>query len=428
MPEFVEWAGRSGALVTITDTLDACLEVAQVAARHDGRPVLFERVKGQAMRIVTGICSSRAYFAQALNLPQNGVLPALVDAAANPQCPPIVDNGTCQEVVETGPDLGHLPVLTHLPGDGGPYITSGVMVIRDPDYGRNISFHRLMVTGPRTATVRVVEGRGTHTAWSKQAADLPVAVCIGASPAVLLAASMSPPKGVDELSIAHKLAPTPLVRCKTLDLHVPAECEIVLEGRLTHRLAAEGPFLDLTETRDVVRQQPVLEIDCITHRAGAIYHALLPGMLEHKLLMGVPREPTIYAAVNEVCACKNVLITPGGTSWLHAVVQIEKRGPQDGLRAIEAAFRGHGSLKHVVVVDDDVDIYEPAEVEWAIATRFQADKGLVVRSDQPGSSLDPSSTHVPGKKTRTAKMGLDATIPWGVRREDFERVRYWRGA
>jgi 2,5-furandicarboxylate decarboxylase 1 len=424
LPEFVEWARRSGALVAIVDAVDTRLEAAQIAARHDGRPVLFERVKGHALRIVTGICSSRAYFAQALGVSQDRMLFTLADAAANPQNPPIVDSGACQEVVETAPDLGQLPILTHLPGDGGPYVCSGVMVIRDPDYGRNVSFHRLMVTGARTATVRVVEGRGTHTAWSKQAGDLPVAVCVGASPHVLLAASMSPPKGVDELSIAHKLVPTPLVRCKTLDLHVPAECEIVLEGRLTHHLAPEGPFLDLTETRDVVRQQPVLEIDCITHRADALYHALLPGLLEHKLLMGMPREPTIYAAVNEVCVCRNVLITPGGTSWLHAVVQIEKRGPQDGLRAIEAAFRGHGSLKHVVVVDDDVDLCNPAEVEWAIATRFQADKGLIVVGDQPGSSLDPSSAHTPGQKTRTAKMGMDATIPWGARREDFERVSY----
>jgi UbiD family decarboxylase len=113
-----------------------------------------------------------------------------------------------------------------------------------------------------------------------------------------------------------------------------------------------------------------------------------------------------------VARCLNVHITPGGTSWLHAVVRIHKRSPQDGLRAIEAAFRGHGSLKHIVVVDDDVDIFDTADVEWAIATRFQADRDLVVLVDQPSSSLDPSARHTPGQKSRTAKMGLDATIPW----------------
>jgi len=281
-----------------------------------------------------------------------------------------------------------------------------------------------MVTGPRTVAARIVEGRGTDTAWRKAQDGLPVAICIGNSLAVLLAASMSPPKGVDELGIANAMSPTPLVQCKTVDLQVPAETEIVLEGHITHTLTDEGPFLDLTETMDYVRQQPIIEIDCITHRQDAIYQALLPGKLEHKLLMGMPKEPTIYAAVSEVCECRDVAITPGGTSWLHAVVSIVKRGPDDGRRAIEAAFKGHGSLKHVVVVDDDIAIHDPAEVEWAIATRFQADRDLVVLADQPGSSLDPSAAHVPGQKTRTAKMGLDATIPWGAKWEDYEKVRY----
>jgi UbiD family decarboxylase len=218
-----------------------------------------------------------------------------------------------------------------------------------------------------------------------------------------------------------------------VDLEVPADCEAVLEGRITGRLADEGPFIDLTETWDVVRQQPVIEIDCITHRREPIYHALLPGGLEHKLLMGLPREPTILREVSKVADCRAVSITPGGMSWLHAVVQIVKHRPDDGRRAIEAAFRGHGSLKHVVVVDVDVDLYDSAAVEWAIATRFQADRDLIVFEDQPSSSLDPSAQQVPGGKTRAAKMGLDATIPWINRsghtlspaeRDAFRTVRY----
>ena len=153
-------------------------------------------------------------------------------------------------------------------------------------------------------------------------------------------------------------------------------------------------------------------MDFITHRRDAIYQALLAGGLEHKLLMGVPREPTIYAEVSQVCDCRNVLITPGGASWLHAIVQIRKREPDDGMKAIHAAFRGHSSLKHVIIVDDDINIYDPESVEWALATRFQADRDLVILADQPSSSLDPSARHVPGQKTRTAKMGIDATIPW----------------
>jgi len=218
-----------------------------------------------------------------------------------------------------------------------------------------------------------------------------------------------------------------------VDLEVPAECEVVLEGRITPRLGDEGPFIDLTETWDIIRRQPVVEIDCITHRQSPIYHALLPGGLEHKLLMGLPREPTIFQAVAEVADCRAVSVTPGGMSWLHAVVQIEKRTEEDGRRAIEAAFRGHGSLKHVVVVDVDVDPFDAAAVEWAVATRFQADRDLMIFPDRPSSSLDPSAKMVPGQKARSAKMGLDATIPWRdpggralsqLEREGFRKVSY----
>jgi UbiD family decarboxylase len=205
---------------------------------------------------------------------------------------------------------------------------------------------------------------------------------------------------------------------------VPAEAEIVLEGRIRHQYTDEGPFMDLTETMDIVRQQPIIEIDVISHRKNPIYHALLPGGLEHKLLMGMPREPTIFAQVNKVARCTGVVITPGGASWLHAVVQIDKVGPDDGRKAIEAAYRGHGSLKHVWVVDTDVDIYDPVSVQWAMATRFQADRDVMVFTDMPGSSLDPSGMHEAGKKSRTAKMGFDCTIPWGADRNKFLKGQY----
>jgi 2,5-furandicarboxylate decarboxylase 1 len=258
----------------------------------------------------------------------------------------------------------------------------------------------------------------------KTPGDLPVAICIGVSQAVHLAASMSPPPEVDELSVAHALAPTPLVKCLTNDLEVPADAEIVLEGRITHRTTNEGPFMDLTETMDIVREQPIIEVDLITHRHNPIFHALLPGGLEHKMLMGMPREPTIFAEVNKVTRCTGAAITPGGASWLHAVVQVEKMGEEDGSLAIHAAFKGHSSLKHVWVVDTDVNIYDSAEVEWAVATRFQADKDLIILENQPGSSLDPSGIHVPGEKSATTKAGFDCTIPWGADKAKFTRGQY----
>ncbi|MGD2205197.1 MAG: UbiD family decarboxylase [Anaerolineae bacterium] len=412
---FLDWARAESQFTTITRPVDPHLEMARVIRALEGRPLVFTDPRRSGWRVATGVCTRREHFAWTLNADLTGIVPRLAEALNNPVAPPLVANAPCQETVERAPDLNALPILKHLPGDGGPYVTAAVAVIRDPDYGRNASFHRLMQIGPQTFTARIVEGRGTDTALRKalaQGRDLQVAICLGAPIHVLLAAAMSPAKGVDELSVAHALAPTPLARCLTVDLEIPAECEAVLEGRITGRLADEGPFIDLTETWDVVRRQPVIEIDCLTHRREPIYHALLPGGLEHKLLMGLPREPTIFQAVAEVADCRAVSITPGGMSWLHAVVQIAKRDPDDGRQAIEAAFRGHGSLKHVVVVDEDVDPFDPTSVEWAIATRFQADRDLMIFEDQPSSSLDPSAKLVPGQKARSAKMGLDATVPW----------------
>lgn len=430
---FIAKAQGAGRLVTIAKEIDPYLEMACVINAHEGQPVLFTKVKDSPYQVVSGLCSAREYFALDLGIDQSKLLFALARALRNPIAPQMVASAPCQEVVEEEVDLNTLPILTHLPDDGGPYVTAGVVIVKDPDHGRNVCFHRLMRIGPRQFAARVVEGRGTDMALKKTSGELEVAVCLGNSIPVLLAAAMSPPQGVDELSIANALRPTPLVKCHTVNLEVPADSEFVLEGRITRRTVAEGPFIDLTETWDIVRQQPVIEIDGLTHRRNAIYHALLPGRLEHKLLMGMPREPTIYAAVSQVCQCKNVLITPGGMSWLHAVVQIVKQAPDDGRKAIAAAFRGHTSLKHVVVVDEDVDLFNPAEVEWAIATRFQANRDLVVLEGQPSSSLDPSATHIPGQKARTSKMGLDATIPWykptgelrtKEEREEFKKVGY----
>jgi 2,5-furandicarboxylate decarboxylase 1 len=434
--DFLTWAQSEGRLTIVSRPVDPMLEMAGVAHALEGRVLLFTDPQRPGWQVVSGVCARREHFAYSLGTDATDIVPRLVKALNEPVAPPFLTDAPCQQVVEHTPDLNKLPILKHLKADGGPYVTAAISIIRDPDHGRNVSFHRLMQIGPSTFSARIVEGRGTDTAWRKavqSGRDLEVAICLGAPIHVLLAAAMSPGKGVDELSIAQALAATPVAHCLTVDLEVPAECEAVLEGHITRKLADEGPFIDLTETWDIVRQQPIIEIDCLTHRRSPIYHALLPGGLEHKLLMGLPREPTIFQAVAEVADCQAVSITPGGMSWLHAVVQIFKHDPEDGRRAIEAAFRGHGSLKHVVVVDSDVDPFDPAAVEWAIATRFQADRDLMLFPDQPSSSLDPSAKLVPGQKARSAKMGLDATIPWLDRtgrpldqaaRQSFYKVRY----
>ena len=421
--DLLEQLGKNNQLLHVKREVDTNLEMAAVINALDERPVVFENVKGyENFKVVAGLCSRRELVANALGCKKEELLKKLADAINNPVEPEIISKAPCQEVVIKDVDLNALPILYHLQGDGGRYTTASIGIIKDPETGRNMSYHRLMQIGKNRFAARLVKKRQVATTYEKVDGDLEIAICIGNSMATLVAASLGPKPGVDELGIANVLEETPVVKCITKDLEVPANCEIVLEGRLLKEQTDEGPFVDLTETRDQVRQQPVLEIDCITMRRDPIYQALLPGKREHKLLMGMPKEPTIYNEVNKVTKCTNVYITPGGASWLHAVVQIEKQAEDDGKMAIEAAFKGHGSLKHVVIVDRDIDIYDPNKVEWAIATRVQADRDVVVFRDQPASSLDPSAKHIPGQKSRSAKAGVDATKK--STSKSFEPVEY----
>jgi UbiD family decarboxylase len=411
-------------LVRIKKEVNIKNEIANIIYSLDEQPVIFDNVKDYDFPIFAGITSNRDIIAEGLGTTKEKLLLKLVDALRSPIEPTIVDNAPCQEVIIKDPDISNIPLLYHLNGDGGRYGSATVATMKDPDTGRNVSYHRIMEIGKNKFTARLIKKRQTRTTYDKVDGDLEMAICIGNSVAVMVAASLGPPSGVDEFAIANALDKTDLVKCVTKDLEVPAESEFVIEGRLTRDLDKEGPFVDLTETRDFERQEPVFVVDCITHRKDAIYQALIPGRFEHKTLMGMPKEPTIYNEVSKVVNCKNVYVTLGGGSWLHSIVQISKKNPEDGKKAIEAAFNGHKSMKHVTIVDEDVDIYNPLAVEWAMATRFQGDKDMIVLTDQPGSSLDPSGKHEEGKKTLTTKIGFDATIPFDVEKSKYEVVKY----
>jgi UbiD family decarboxylase len=278
----------------------------------------------------------------------------------------------------------------------------------------------MMVIGKDRVVVRILP-RHLAEFVKRAGGELDVAFVVGAPINVLLAGATSTELGTDELQIANSLAPVNTVRLGN-GIEVPADAEFAFEGRITAELADEGPFIDLTETYDIVRKQQVMKITKMHHRKDPIFHALLPGALEHKLLMGMPREPTIFNEVNKVCACRGVNITPGGCSWLHAVVSIRKKSEADGKKAIDAAFRGHKSLKHVVIVDDDIDIHDPSSVEWAIATRVQADRSLVIKQNEKGSSLDPSADP---RTYATTKMGVDATKPLVAHGKNFT-IAEWK--
>jgi len=419
--DYLNQIRQQGQLVSIDEPVSKHLQAAGILKALEPDPVIFQTMVESDFPVMGNLCCTKASFANYLGIKRQDIIPTLARAIEEHTPPQVVSNAPCQEVDIPEPDLDELPILFHSEGDGGPYITSGVMVSGHPKFGQNLDFHRCMQFSKQEMAVRVVKTRHFDTFLQEQGA-VDVAICIGVAPNILVAAATSVAIGLNELEIANALEPFQVVKAISSDLLIPAEAEFVIEGTVYRdRRHAEGPFVDLTETHDVVRQEPVLEISCITHRKAPLWHALLPGGLEHKLLMGMPREPTIFREVNQVVKCLDVNINPGGCSWLHAIVQIRKENEDDGHKAILAASQGHRSCKHIFVVDEDIDIYDPLSVEWAMATRFQADRDLVMLGRERGSSLDPSATP---NTYETCKVGFDLTAPLKTHGKNFSKVSF----
>jgi 2,5-furandicarboxylate decarboxylase 1 len=404
LAKFVKALDEKGMLTKISKSVDTKYEISTLMKMLDGRAVIFGDVKGSSIPIIANICSTRDLVAMGLGCQRGDLISKLADAIDHPKKARIVEAEGYEDI---GADLGKLPILTHYPKDGGPYISSGVVASNDDEYGVNLSYHRAEVLGKDTLVLRILERH--FDAYIKRGLK-EFAICISSPMQVLVSAAISVDLGISEADIANALEETPLLR---LDGHLVPPSDIVILAELTGELRDEGPFLDLTETFDIIRKQRVAKVKKIYVKKGAMYHALLPGALEHRVLMGMPREPTIYREVAKVCEVKDVLVTPGGCSWLHGAVSIHKKNPDDGRKAIEAAFKGHKSMKHVFVVDDDIDIHNPSEIEWAMATRFQADKNMITKREK-GSSLDPSSDM---ETQMTCKVGFDLTIPEGSKKE-----------
>lgn len=390
---------RDGLLKEVHETVSPRLEVTDRAWGKG--PILFHNVNGH--KCCLNILGSRPLLARALGISAGDMVSHL--ACIGYEGPVREVNSSPFMECQGTPDLSRLPVLTHFRGDGGPYITSAV-VVSQFEGKINACVHRLMVLGKDRLAARLVPGRHTHQFYQAAQAkgeELPVAIAIGVDPLLLIAASTRvPPEKEFSYAAALRGSPVEVVR---LENGVPApHAEIVLEGYITGERAAEGPFVDITGTSDLVRQEPVIRLTRMMTREEPVYHGLLPAGGEHRMLMGVPYEPLIYRAASRVARIRNVILTDGGCNYFHAVLQIEKETEDDAKRAIEAAFQAHGSLKHVLVVDCDIDIYNPHDLEFAIATRMRGDEDLVIHPNVRGSTLDPRS-----REGITTKVGVDAT-------------------
>ncbi len=393
--------------VVIEKEVSTEYEIARILSKHADKTVFFENVKGYDFKVVGNLCPSRERLCFALNTTKENFILTVLKALKSPLEPEIVGK---HEFKEKKSSLDELPILRHFREDAGKYITSGVVIAKDKEHGRNASVHRLLVLSKNKLAIRLCE-RDLYRYYKKaerEGKPLEIAIAIGLHPAILFSAAFSYSIDFDELSLASSLMnkPLELVECETVEIEVPKESEIVIEGKILPEVREwEGPFLDITGTFDIKRKQPVIEVTNIMHRRNAIYHALLPAGEEHKLLMGMPQEPRIFEAVQRVTNVKNVCLTRGGCNWLHGVIAIRKISEGDGKNAIIAALAAHPSMKHVIIVDDDIDIFDINKVEYAVATRFQGDKDLVIIKGAKGSSLDPSS----GKGNTTTKLGFDAT-------------------
>ena len=367
-------AGRDR-LAVLKPNMALKFELAAHAKRLDGlRATVFPKPGGHPMPVVSGLVSDRGWIAEAMGVEPADMLPRFQEAASHPVPWQEVKSAPAQEVVHRSVDLTKLlPIPTHNEHDGGPYIAAGIMVVRNPKSGKqNVSIHRCQVTGPNRLGVLVLP-RHTYT--------------------------------------FHRMAE---------EAGRPLEAAIVIEGRFLPGVREpEGPFGEFPQTYGSRSNREVMEVVTVTHRKDAMFHTMSGGGLEHLLLGAIPKEATLLTHLRR--NFPNVLdvhLSPGGTMRFHLFVKIKKIQEGQGKNIIMGAFAGSFDLKHVVVVDDDIDIHNPAEVELAIATRFQADRDLLVVPESQGSKLDPSNRDGVG-----AKMGLDATKPLAATEMHYKRIR-----
>jgi 2,5-furandicarboxylate decarboxylase 1 len=389
--------------------------------RRGEHPVLwFERVRGSRFPIVTNLFADRRRYARAL-----GVEPAaLADewvARGDRRIPPVRrTTGPVKDMVLTGPavDLGILPIFRHFSEDGGPYITNGIVVARDPDTGvRNASFHRMQLRGP-TRLGTSLHSRRHLWDYQRRAEQrgeaLAVSVVVGAHPLFHFGAGLwKGPIDADEYEVAGGFLgePIEIVPGLTVPVEAPAEAEIVLEGHILSGVREpEGPFAEFTGYASERSTQHVLEVSAILHRRDAIYQDIVSGIsAEHTTLLAVPQEARLLKLLRGHYSSVRAISYPqSGTCRLHCYISMK---PSAEGQAKNVAFTALGedlALKLVVVVDDDVDVYREQEVLWAIATRMQADRDLSVIPNAMGAILDPST-----RDGTTAKVIIDATRPIG---------------
>jgi len=422
--DFLNGLEKVDQLVRIKKSVNPKFELAGIVSKLDkGKAVLFESVNESKIKVAANVLGTRYRIALSINAKnENMIQERINDAIRNKSEITNIDHSNNWQ--KNSKNLYDLPIVTHFEKDSGAFITSSLVIAKDKETGnQNLSTHRLLRLDKKSMAIRMVEGRHLHkcfTSAKEHGEDLPVSIVIGAHPAVSVAAAYQAPYGENELKIANSLMDNRLSMIKSpgTALYIPKDTEILLEGRILADETAEEQMVEMLRTYDIKRRQPIFELDKIYLTDDPIYHDILPGYGEHRLLMGLPIESKLFHSVKDVVlGTRAVHLTEGGSNWLVAVIQISKKLEGEPKNAILAAFAGHPSLKIAIVVDDDIDPTNPTEVEYAISTRCQADKDLLIIPNSKGSSLDPSSDQ---DNLITTKMGIDATATLLKSKDRFE--------
>ena len=433
--DFLESLEKEGEVVRVTKPVDVSHEIAaylRKTSNEQGPALWFENVKGYDMPVVGAVFATRRRTLRGLEFSHDEALDRFYEGIRSPIDPVLLDQGPCQEVVLEGEtaDLGRLPIPTYYEKDGGPYITLGVHITKDAETGgKNAAIYINQLQGNRRLGFAAAVFQDASLMYRKAEAKgepLEIAVALGVDPAILMATQIKAPYGVNELSLAGGLRgkPVEVVRCRTVDLEVPATSEIVIEGRLSpHVREDEGPFAEFCGYYCEKAPKPVIEVTAVTHRENPVFHAGLSGMpmSDNHFLKQLPNEVTVYGELKQKFPeVREVHFPASGCCEYTCYVSLTPRYRGQPRNVILASLGSAKRPKMTVVVDEDIDIYDEFQMNWAITTRVQPDRDVIIVPAVGAAPEDPS-TPSPGY---SAVMGMDATRPFG---QSFADVTYVPG-
>jgi 2,5-furandicarboxylate decarboxylase 1 len=424
--DFVAYLKEHGELLTLPTPLDPRFELSTILSelgKREAPAILFEKVKGYQFPVVGNLLGTKKRLSIALGVDQEDLVEAPLQKLEKKVSPILISNRS-QRMVITKKEkidlLKLLPILTHYSKDSGPYITSGITSARDlknRTIGRGL--HRMEVRGKNELGISLLNPplSEIYAQYKKENKKMEVATVIGVDPAILIATVFKIPRGIDKLSVAGGLRgePVPMVKAETVDLDIPAHAEIVIEGVIDPKgKEMDGMLGESSGYYMTFPKSPSIHVTGITYRKEALFQAIVPWGLEvDNLLSFIHGMDFIPKMKKEFPSIQKIHMIPR-TFGSHVVISIDMDNKGEIRRALTFAL-SFSNVKKAVVVDGDVEVEDDQEVEWAIATRFQADQDLIVIRDLRGQPIDPSSK----EGFSTTKIGMDATRP---KKEGFEKV------